>query len=353
MTLDRSQHHNWAWLNGAFMPYADALVPLGAHALHYGTSCFEGIRAYRNKENGRLCVWMLPEHVDRMYRSASEACVPIAIGPPDLTQAILDIVALNDDGQEETMYIRPVAFMNVDPATGKGIGVDPGNAVGAVGILTQPWRKYLAAGMFNDGATAWVSHRARLRPEQARTLKQASMYGITSVPAKLGAKSKGATEALCIDQQGHILDGTGQTIFAVVNPQRHSRNSVILTPDPDDANILAGTTATFFFERLEPEHQRYRVVHVPGFTLRMLRGEIDGLGFLGTATEVMPITQVWADGEQPITIGDGQPHPLVKSMQQLYAAAVRGAIPEYRQYISVPSPRDKVLSALEPGVSVG
>lgn len=353
MTLDRSHQYDWAWLNGRYMPYADALVPLGAHALHYGTSCFEGIRAYRSLENGRLCVWMLSEHVERMYRSASEACVPIPLRPSDLKQAILDIVALNDDGQEETMYIRPVAFMNVDPATGKGIGVDPGNAVSAVGILTQPWRKYLAAGMYNDGATAWVSHRARLRPEQARTLKQASMYGITSVPAKLGAKAQGATEALCVDQQGHILDGTGQTIFAVVNPQLNFRNSIILTPDPDDANILAGTTAAFFFERLRPEHRHYRVVHVPGFTLRMFRGEIDGLGFLGTATEVMPITRVLVDDEEPIIIGDGQPHPLVKSMQQLYADAVRGCMPEYRSYVSVPSLRDEVLTKLGKGVAVG
>jgi len=341
MSFKPQECFDWAWLDGRFVPYADAKIPLGAHGLHYATSCFEGIRAYRHVANGRLCVWMLSEHVARMFQSAKQACLELPYSSAELGRAILEVASLNDNGQDETLYIRPVAFMNVDPETGKGIGVDPGNAQVSIGIMTQPWRKYLAAGMYHGGATVWISDRARLRPEQARTRKQASAYGITSVPAKLAAKQRGATEALCVDLQGRILDGTGQTLFAIIG--RNTHNSVILTPDPEDGNILAGTTADFMFSRLRREHRTFRVVHVPGFTLRMLRSEVDGLGFLGTATEVMPITRVMCGDDESFDVGPGFPHELVTAMQEIYLSAVHGHDAVYERHIHIPPTRDEVL----------
>ncbi len=345
-SLDLEGHHDWAWFNGQMMPYRDVHVPLGAHALHYATSCFEGIRAYRHCQNGRLCIWKLQEHVYRMFESAGEARVPMPYSQPELEQAALEVVALNDDGQSDTLYLRPVAFLAVDPTTMKGIGVDPGKAEPWVGFMTQPWGQYLSQGMYQGGATVFVSSQARLLPNQARTMKQAAAYGISSVPAKLAAKSRGATEALCVDLQGNILDGTGQTVCAIVEASGGGR--VVITPDAELANILPGTTATFLFEQLEEQHRSFTVLHVPALTLNMVRrNEVAGMFFLGTATEVTPITRVWFNtGRDEVIVGNGQPHPLVVELQQLYRDSVYGRIPEYQKYITVPPARDQVLARL-------
>lgn len=345
LSFDLGSHHDWAWFNGQLMPYRDVHVPLGAHALHYGTSAFEGIRAYRHAENGRLCIWKLDEHLDRLFESAAAACVTVPFGCSELRQAALEVVALNDDGQLDTLYLRPLAFMAVDPDTQKGIGVDPAKAEVWVGFMTQPWGQYLKQGLYQGGATVAVSSRARLLPAQAKTLKQASVYGLTSVPAKLEAKQLGATEAFCIDLQGNILDGTGQTVCAIV--EAPGGGCVVVMPDPEQANILPGTTATFILDQLLPSHRTFAVIHVPALTRRMIEEEIAGLFFLGTATEVTPITRVWFNqGRDESIVGNGQPHPLTVQLQSLYAAAVHGRMPEYQKYIAVPPTRDEVLTRL-------
>lgn len=330
------------WLNGKIVPANEAKVSVFAHALHYATSAFEGIRAYEewdehNQPSGRWNIWLLKEHVGRLLRSAATYGMALPYSADDIERAIIDVVSRNTGHS----YIRPLVFRNVDPKTGMGLGVNPDPAEVSVAIMTAPWRdRYVGEHLYNDGATVFVTDLVRA-PSQffPGLVKGSAGYAVWGVRAKAQANANHCSEALLqgIDQAGvlHPVDGSGMNLFAV-------HQSRVYTPDSEKYNVLPGLTQDFLLNHLRRGHC-FHWEH-RDLTLAELL-DAHEVFMTGTATEVTPVTLIryrdawgdWRDRE----IGRGQKvgHPgrLTTDIANILRKAVHGRLPEYWQLLT-PAP---------------
>jgi branched-chain amino acid aminotransferase len=283
-------------MDGKFVDWADASVHVLTHSLHYGLAAFEGIRCYRGKEGSSI--FRLADHVDRLYESAHIALMKIPHEKKQLMDAIVDTVRVN---RLEACYIRPLVYIGYG-----AMGVYPGENPVRVAIAAWPWGSYLGEEALAKGIKARVSSFTRHHVNVSMTRAKVSGYYVNSILAKQEAKVDGYDEAILLDPDGYVAEGTGENIFIV-------RKGVIRTTPL--TSILEGITRNSVI-------QLARERSIPVVEERFTRDAMyvaDEVFLTGTAAEITPVRVI--DGR---TIGTGTPGPVTKDLQKTFFDIVRG-----------------------------
>jgi branched-chain amino acid aminotransferase len=292
------------WFNGKIVAAEEARVSLFTHGLHYGTGAFEGIRAYKQKGGGGA-VFRLREHLERLEDSLKILDVKVPYSVDDLIQATVATCKAN--GFEEC-YIRPLAFL----ADSGSLSVNPGsNPPVDLAILNWEWGHYLGDKGMNEGARLKISSFIRPQPNSVMTKGKITGQYVTGVLAKREAISLGFEEAVVLDPEGYVAEGTGENLFIVKDGR------VKTCPL---GSILSGITRHTVLEY-------FRSKGIAVQESRFTRDELwcaDEIFLTGTAAEITPVREI--DGR---AIGRGaragRPGELTLRLKQDYAALVRGA----------------------------
>jgi len=299
--MSMSDRDGLIWLDGAFVEWREAQTHVLTHSLHYGLAVFEGVRAYRTPAGP--AIFRLREHTERLFRSAHIMQMKMPFDIPTLEQAQLDCVARN--GLEEC-YIRPLAFYGSEK-----MGVSPRGAKVHVSIAVWPWGAYLGEAALETGIRVKTSSYTRHHPNINMCKAKASGNYMNSILANNEALQDGYDEALLLDVDGFIAEGSGENIFMV-------RRGTLITPDLSSA--LEGITRDAIIQ-LAGE------MGIPVVERRISRDELytaDEAFFTGTAAEVTPIREV--DNR---VIGAGRRGPVTERLQSRYFECVRGASPAH------------------------
>ena len=296
----------YIWMDGRLVDFEDATVHVLTHALHYGTGVFEGIRAY--EAAGGTAVFRLREHVDRMIRSAKAYQMDIGYTAEELVEACKEVVRANEF---RSAYIRPIVFLGLG-----ALGLDPRGANVQVAIITWQWGAYLGEEGIRNGIRVKVSSWRRFSHDAFPNAKATGTY-INSILAKRDAVTDGYDEALMLNSDGAVSEGSGENLFLI-------RDGVIYTP-PLSAGCLDGVTRNAVMTLLADDGYQLveKVVH---------RSDLyycDELFMTGTAAEVTPIREV---DNRPV--GPGHPGPVTRRAQQIYADAYTGKLDAYSHWLS-------------------
>jgi branched-chain amino acid aminotransferase len=284
------------WMDGKFVPWNDAKVHVLSHTLHYGTGVFEGIRCY--KTDSGSAVFRLKEHVDRLFGSMHILQMDCPFTREQVFDAILETIRVN---KIDACYIRPLAFIGYG-----AMGVFPkGNPVNVV-IAVWPWGSYLGDEGMKNGIRVKISSYSRPHINATMVRAKAVANYANSLLAKREALKDGYDEAVLLDTDGYVAEGSGENIFIV-------RNGVIKTP-PLTA-ILEGITRDSIM-------QLAKELGMPLVEERFTRDEFyiaDEAFFTGTAAEITPIRE--ADNRK---IGAGRPGPVTQKIQAAFFDIVHG-----------------------------
>ncbi|MFK8014110.1 MAG: branched-chain amino acid transaminase [Gammaproteobacteria bacterium] len=288
------------WHNGKVVPWNEANVHVTTHALHYGSSVFEGIRAYR-KGDGPV-FFRLREHNQRLFDSAKVYRIKIPFTVDQIDRACHQIVAAN--GLTDGAYLRPIAFRG---AVGFGV-VAPKDSQVDVSIVAQEWGAYLGEEALSHGVDVCISSWQRLAPNTVPAAAKAGGNYLSSQLIGMEAKRLGFHEGIGLTVDGIVSEGAGENLFMV-------KNGVISTP-PSSSSMLCGITRDTLIT-LAAE-RGYEVIERP-----MTRESLylaDELFFTGTAVEVTPIRSV-----DRIEIGSGSRGPVTKQLQEDFFGLFSGA----------------------------
>jgi branched-chain amino acid aminotransferase len=295
------------WLDGELVPWREAKTHVLTHTLHYGMGVFEGVRAYRTQKG--TAIFRLREHTDRLFNSAHILGMRIPWDRETLNQAQCTVVRENG---LESAYIRPMCFYG---AEGMGLRADNLN-VHAV-VAAWSWGAYLGEDNMRNGIRVRVSSFTRHHVNITMCRAKANGNYMNSMLALQEALRDGYDEALLLDAEGYVMEGSGENIFVV-------REGVIYTPDLTSA--LDGITRKTVFT-LATE------LGIPVLEKRITRDEVyiaDEAFFTGTAAEVTPIREV--DGRR---IGSGTRGPITERLQGLYFDQVHGRRDEHAEWLTL------------------
>lgn len=291
------------WMDGALLPAEQARVSVLAHTLHYGVGVFEGIRSYAC-DDGQACVFRLEDHIRRLLDSAHICDLKIPFTADKLVHACIETLEAN--GLRDA-YLRPIVYQ--DDANLGGLGSNPPVHVA---IAAQVWGAYLGDDGLKKGIRVHLS--AYRRSGLGSSLPKAKITGqyVVSTLAKREAKGMGFDEALLMDDDGNIAEGSGENMFVL-------RDGVLKTP-PTSAPILPGLTRATVLHLARRGIEEYGLSDIREENIS--RGELlvsDEIFLTGTAAEITPVRQVDLH-----TIGRGEPGPLTRSLQKAYFELVRG-----------------------------
>jgi branched-chain amino acid aminotransferase len=295
------------WWNGELVAWEKAQVHVLSHAMHYASSAFEGIRAYATPRGP--AVLALDAHVERLFHSCKIVRLPIPFAPAVIRSAILDTIRAN---AQEACYIRPLVYRGYG-----ALGVWPDECPVEVAIATFPWVKKDEAAVLENGLDVGVSSWRRMAPDTLPAMAKCAGNYVNSALAVSEAKQRGFHEAVLLDIDGYVSEGTGQNIFLVHKGR--------LSTPPVGASILAGVTRSCVM-------QLARDLDIPVVEHRLPREMLytaDEAFFTGTVAEVTPIRSV--DGLQ---VGDGKRGSVTKALQQAFFAAVRGQVPDRHDWLT-------------------
>jgi branched-chain amino acid aminotransferase len=293
------------WFNGRLVPWGDAKVHVLAHGLQYGTGVFEGMKSYPTADGP--AIFRLDAHLERFYKSAALYDLTIPYSEDILADASLEVVRAN---RLEAAYLRPVAFF--DAGT---LSVWTKECPVTVAIAAVPTGKYLANA--DEGVRVTVSPIRKFDNSAIPAWAKACGQYINSARAVNDAQRRGFDEALLLNSQGLIAEGSGENLFVV-------KNGTVITND-QDASILMGVTRASVLEIAKDLGIETRVSSIS--VEEVLAA--DELFFSGTAVEVTRIREV--DGT---VIGDGKLGPITRRLQDTFNQAVRGQLPQYRRWLS-------------------
>ncbi len=295
------------WMDGELVDWADAKIHVLSHAVHYGSGVFEGIRCYETSRGP--AVWHLEEHLKRLFRSAKLYHMDIPFSLEALSDAVGETVRANG---LKSCYIRPLVFRGYGE-----MGVSPLKAPVNVTIAVWPWGAYLGEDALETGVRVKISSWKRNDQNSLPAAAKATGQYINSVLAKVESLKAGYDEAIMLNQQGCITDGTGENVFIV-------RNGVLVTP-PVSAGALDGITKASVAT----------IARDLGYEVReenLVRTDLynaDEAFFTGTAAEVTPIREV--DDRK---VGDGSRGPITKEIQGTFFAATKGEIEKYVSWLA-------------------
>jgi len=296
----------WVWMDGCVIPWQKATTHVSSHALHYGSGVFEGIRCYETMRGP--AVFRLEEHLERLYASAGIYGIVIPYTPEELTKGVCEIVRQNGF---KSCYIRPLCYL------GSGsLSVHPRDCAVEVVILAWPWSAYLGAESLKQGVRVTISPWRKFQSRMMPTTAKACGQYVNSMLAVRDAVSRGFAEAILLDADGNLAEGSGENLFIV-------RDGQLFTND-ERHSILPGITRDAVL----------RIASDLGYRLdiRALQFEdllsADEAFFTGTAVEVTPIREV--DGS---AIGKGAPGPVTGEIQRVFSAATLGRDDRYADWL--------------------
>ncbi len=292
------------WMDGSLVDWENAQVHVLTHALHYGSGVFEGIRCYSTPQGP--AVFRLTEHMERFERSARMLLMDMGYSVEEMVAAVKETVKVN---KLDSCYVRPLAFR------GYGVmGLDPLPAPVNVIVAVWPWGTYLGDEALKTGMAVGVSSwRQRGVNASPPAIKATANY-LNSSLARIEANKHGYAEAILLNEDGKVCEGTGENVFIV-------KNGVLYTPPISDG-ILEGITRDSLM----------RIARDKGYEVverSMVRTELytaDEMFMCGSAAEVVPVRSV--DGRE---IGD--PGPITLDLQQTYFRVVGGEEPAYAAWL--------------------
>lgn len=285
------------WFNGEHVPWDEARVHVLAHALHYGSAAFEGIRAYDTR--GGPAVLGLDQHVRRFFRSCKIVELPLRFTQAEISKAILDTIRENG---HSACYIRPLAFRGYG-----SMGVFPGENPVDVVIATFEWGAYHGQEALDKGVDVCVSSWRRMGPDTHPSMAKAAGNYLNSMLVVSEAKRLGFAEGIVLDVDGYVCEGSGENLFLV-------QDGVLYTA-PVGSSILPGITRAFVIQLAQERGLEVKEQRVP----REMLYTADELFFTGTAAEITPIRSV--DGRE---VGEGRKGPITAGLQEDFFGIVRG-----------------------------
>ncbi|OPY34530.1 MAG: branched-chain amino acid aminotransferase [Methanomassiliicoccales archaeon PtaU1.Bin124] len=299
------------WMDGQLVDFKDAKVHVLTHCLHYGSGVFEGIRIYDTKK-GRA-IFRLEDHMVRFMNSAKAISMPMPYELDELCEACREVVRA---APPEGDYLRPLAFFGMNP-TGN-IGVNPLKSPVNVVIACTHMGAYVGKEQLEKGAKIITSSWEK--PSNRAAMLNAKVCGnyINSVVARVEAIKRGADEALMLNANGTVAEGTGENIFMV-------KKGLIITPDLS-SGVLEGITRDSVMTIAKD--LGYNVIEK-----QITRSELylaDEVLMTGTAAEVTPIGSI-----DDVLIGEGKAGPITKAIQKKFAAAVVGKEPKYKAWLDL------------------
>ena len=276
------------WFDGKFVEWEKAFIPINTHALHYGTSIFEGIRAYSSNDN--LYIFKLKDHMERLFRSASFYSIKINYNLDDLINSTIQL--LRKVNMRESCYIRPLSFVGVHGIDLNVTYESPTHTV----IIVFPFQKYFKTEGIRVGVSSWRRiHESSTPP----TAKAGGNY-LNSILATQECKRLGYDEAIMLDRDGNVSEAPGENVFLI-------KNKIIYTPNLD-SSILEGITRDTVITLAQDL----------GYTIverTIARSELytaEEVFLTGTAAEIIGVISV--DGK---TIGDGKEGQITKTIKNI------------------------------------
>jgi branched-chain amino acid aminotransferase len=294
------------WMDGDFVPWRDAKIHVLTHSLHYGMGVFEGVRAYKS-DNG-TAIFRLGDHTKRLFQSAKIMGMTVNHDEATISLACIDAVRKNS---LDSAYIRPICFYGSED-----MGVHAAKLKTHVSIAAWEWGAYLGSDGLEKGIRIKTSSFTRHHVNISMCKAKATGHYINSMLALQEAVDCGYDEALLLDNEGYVTEGTGENIFLV-------RNNTIYTPDLTSA--LEGITRESVMTLAR--EAGYEIIEK-----RLTRDEVyiaDEAFFTGTAAEVTPIREL--DNR---SIGDGKRGPVTERLQTLFFDTVNGRNKEHEDWLT-------------------
>lgn len=293
------------WMDREFVDWDAATVHVLTPTLHYGWGVYEGIRAYATSRGP--AVFRLGDHVDRLFRSAAVYLMNLDVTPEEIAAAVKATVAVNE---LDSCYVRPLVYL----AAGE-IGLNPLPSPARAMVAAWRWGRYLGEEASERGCRAVISGWQHIGPNSIPPTAKGTGQYVNSSLAKASACKAGYDEAILLNPQGNVVQGTGENIFAV-------SDGALITP-PVHEGLLAGITRDTVMTLARD--LGYEVRERP-----MVRTDLYYAAeafFTGTAAEVVPIVEV---DDRPV--GAGTPGPITAELRELYGDVVRGRVDRYKHW---------------------
>ncbi len=306
---------SFAYFQGKIVPIEEAKISVMTHALHYGTGAFGGVRAYWNEEQEELFIFRPLDHFKRLLNSGKILLMNLPYTPESMLNILLELLH-KENYRNQDIYIRPLIYKSTPR-----IGVQLHNLDDDFTMFAQPFGSYIPN---EEGARVTVSAWRRIDDNTIPARGKITGAYANSALIKSDATLSGFDEALVLDQNGHISEGSAENFFMV-------RDGVAITP-PISANILEGITRRTVIQLLKEE------MNLDVEVREIDRTEVfvaDEAFFCGTGVQVVAIAEV--DHRK---VGDGKMGPVAKRLRELYFDVVRGRIPRYCDW-NVPVYRTK------------
>ncbi|MDP2328271.1 MAG: branched-chain amino acid transaminase [Dehalococcoidia bacterium] len=296
-----------AFFRGRFVPLEQANINIMTHAFNYGTAVFEGVRGNWNDDEGELFLFKVREHIQRIRQSAKIMRMSLKYSDDEILETIHDLVKQN--GYREDVYIRPMVYKSSEM-----VGVRMHNLEDDFLVYVTPFGAYLDP---EAGARCMTSSWRRVDDTSIPARAKVNGLYVNNAMAKTEAQLNGFDEAIMLNHDGHVSEGSGENIVMI-------RRGVLVTPPASD-NILEGITLETALEIAQRE-----------FGLRVERRSIDRselyiadeIFMTGTAAHVTPVVEL-----DRVPVGDGSPGVVSKQIQEFYFKAITGRLPQYREWL--------------------
>jgi branched-chain amino acid aminotransferase len=285
------------WFNGELVGWQDANIHVLSHVVHYGSSVFEGIRCYKTPKGSTI--FRLKEHVQRLFNSGKIYRMDVDYTVEEFSQAIIDTIKAND---LEECYIRPIIFRGYNK-----LGVHPLENPLEYVIAAWSWGKYLGEEALEKGVDVGISSWRRLAPNTMPNMAKAGSNYMNSQLAKMEAMENGYDEAIMLDFQGTVSEGSGENVFLVYD-------GVLYTP-PISSSILPGITRDSIMKLAQSMDIEVKQENIPREMLYIA----DEVFLTGTAAEVTPIRSI-----DQIKIGDGEKGEITSKLQEKFFSIISG-----------------------------
>jgi branched-chain amino acid aminotransferase len=300
MPIPATQH---IWFNGKLVPWDQAQVHVLSHALHYGSSVFEGVRAYATARG--LSIFRLSDHTRRLFESAKIYRIAIPFTPEQINAACREVLVEN--GLNNGAYLRPVAFRGYGE-----IGVAPKiDPPVDVAVAAWEWGKYLGGDSEEQGVDVCVSSWQRVAPNTLPAMAKAAGNYLSSQLISYEAKRLGFAEGIGLAPDGTVSEGAGENIFVV-------RDGVIFTPGFAHS-VLGGITRDSVIRLARDRGFEVRETSIPREMLYIA----DEVFFTGTAAEITPVRSV-----DRLAVGNGRRGPVTEALQSAFFGLFSGKTPD-------------------------
>lgn len=285
------------WMNGRLIPWKEAKIHVASHVIHYGSSVFEGIRAYDTPKG--TAVFRLEAHLRRMFDSCKIYRMEIPYSFEEMREAIIETIKAN---QLKACYIRPIVWRGYG-----SLGVNPFPNPVECAILVWEWGSYLGREALEEGVDVKVSTWQRMAPNSFPALAKTGANYMNSQLIKMEAVLEGYAEGIALNIRGHVSEGSGENIFLVIKEK-------LYTP-PLSSSVLPGITRDTVMTLARELGIEVQEDTIPREMLYIA----DEIFFTGTAAEITPIRSI-----DKIPIGQGKRGPITAKIQQKFYAYING-----------------------------